>query len=139
MTSPTLAKDGRDDLAAEAVDVAAKATGLRPDQIERAVAEYRAASYALHVEPDWTSQSHMSGSGFGCAQYIDPAGETKVCLQIDSWKEHGDWKQESIYTFQGKAYPTYGEARAIELKAAAKQTPYAVRLRPSPTKPEDGK
>ncbi len=112
---------------ADAAAAAATATGLRPDQIERAVAEYRSAAEALHVEPNWQAIMHMSGNGIAIAQYVDPAGETKVTLQIDSHKHRGNWVQERAFVLDGTAYETFGEARAAELLRNAKFKPAVVR------------
>lgn len=71
---------GRVDLAADAVEIAAKKTGLRADQIERAVAEYRAAADALHEEPEWQAIHHMSGKKEAFALY--GSTETRVELSI---------------------------------------------------------
>ena len=112
---------------ADAAAAAATATGLRPDQIERAVAEYRSAAEALHVEPNWQAIMHMRGSGMAIAQYVDPDGETKVTLQIDSHKHRGNWVQERAFVLDGTAYETFGEARAAELMRNATFKPAVVR------------
>lgn len=107
----------------DAAAAAATATGLRPDQVERAVAEYRTAAEALHGEPNWQAFMHMSGSGISLAQYIDPDGETKVTLQIDGHKHRGAWVQEKSFVLDGTPYETFGEARAAELRRDAKFNP----------------
>ena len=125
------------DLADDALKVAAQATGLRPDQVERAVAKYRDAAQALHTEPDWRCLMHSSGKGGALAQYIDPTGSTAVCLQIESHLERGNWVQEpNIYTLGRKAFESFGEARAAELRASTKPKPHVIRPVSSP--PERG-
>lgn len=112
------------DLSEIAKEAAARVTGLRPDQIEQAVNEYRRAANSLENEPAWTAQQHWSyGDGGGSAVYVDPKSETKVALQIVTDK-HG--KSEWIYTLNGKQFESYGEARAIEIVGAAKPQPHAV-------------
>ena len=111
------------DLAKDAKETAAKATGLRPDQVERAVEEYRKAAAALHDEPEWVAILHMSlREGGGLHQYIAAAGETKVMLQVECDKR----EQVNVYVFDGKPFETYSEARAAELLATVRPTPYEV-------------
>lgn len=107
------------DLADEAKKIAAAAAGLRPDQIASAVEEYRAAVSTLHEEPQWQAIFHMCFSnGGGISQYHDPAGETKVTLEISG--------ASRIYAIRGKAYETYGEARTAELLATTRPKPRVV-------------
>lgn len=90
------------DLTKDARNTAAKATGLRPDQVEAAVEEYRKAADALHEEPAWTAIMHVSmRDGGGLGQYGDPSGQTKVTLQIETWKR-GDGVK--VYVFDGKRH-----------------------------------
>lgn len=111
-------------LSTKAKDIAAKATGLRADQIERAVEEYRRAADSLHEEPKWQAIIHMCGPREAIHQY--GADGTKVCLQINCFKVRGEWEQEKFYTLDGKPYETYGEARALELEREARPKPYGV-------------
>lgn len=108
----------------DALDIAAKAVGMRSDQVRRAVEEYRAASRSLEVEPEWKSVMHMSGQDTGLTQYI--ADGTAVTLQVESWKERGEWRQEQYYVFGDKPYEQYAEARGVELAATARPQPYEV-------------
>jgi hypothetical protein len=105
--------------------VAAAKTGLRPDQIIAAVEEYRSALADVEAEPQWRSLSHFGGQGMGIAQYT--AEGTGVVLQVDSWAERGKWKSERSYTFGGKAYETYAEARSAEAVRSVKFEPREVR------------
>lgn len=113
-----------------ASDVAAKATGLRPDQIARAVEEYRRAADALHTEPQWRAITHMSGPQWGHATY--GSSDTMVVLEIESWRAGREekWHESRHYGFAGKAFDTYGEARTAELLALTKTTPHAVATPP---------
>lgn len=112
------------DIADDAKNVAAKATGLRPDQVEAAVNEYRKAADALHAEPDWRALSHWSfRDGTGTHQYTDPDGVTAVVLQIECGKR----SSERLYVLGGKAYESFGEARTAELLKTAKPKPRALR------------
>lgn len=107
-----------------AVEIAAKATGLRTDQIERAVAEYRSAAKAIEIEPEWVGLMHMSGREMAIAQYA--AEGTNVTLQIDSWIERGTWRSERCYVFKGQPFEHYSEARAVELSESTRPRPYVV-------------
>lgn len=109
----------------KAADIAAMATGLRADQIARAVVEYRKAVAELHEEPAWAAIYHASGKNQGFAQY--GAEGTKVVLSIESYKSNG-WQQEKSYLYKSKRYETFGEARAVELAETTRPTPYAVPL-----------
>lgn len=112
------------DLANDAADAAAKATGLRPDQVKRAVEEYRKASEALYNEPEWTALMHMSyRDGSGIQQYRDATNETAILLQVECYAK-GD--QRNVYVLDGKPFETYGEARSAELSANARPKPYSV-------------
>jgi len=97
-----------------AIDLVAKATGLRPDQVTAAIEEYRAAAQVLETEPEWRSLMHMSGPVWAGAQYV--ADGTAVILQIESWKEKGsdDWLEERRYQLQEQLYELFAEARAVE-------------------------
>lgn len=66
------------DLERKSVEVAAKATGLRPDQIQRAVEEYRAAVDKIGEEPVWKAIMHASGKGMGYAP-IGPGRSISAC------------------------------------------------------------
>lgn len=113
------------ELSEAAKEAAARATGLRPDQVGRAVEEYRRAADALHDEPNWRAFMHMSlGDGGGIGQYIDPEEKTKVTLQIETGKR--DAGQAKVFVLDGKPFETYGEARAAELLAVAKPKPYGL-------------
>lgn len=108
-----------------ATETAAKVTGLRPDQVEHAVNEYRKAAEALHQEPQWTALMHMSfRDGGGIAQYGDPSGETSIILQIET-DSRGD--EARVFVLEENAFDLYGEARAAELLENAKQKPHVVR------------
>lgn len=110
-------------LLSSAVEIAAKATGLRPDQVERAVEEYRSAIRETDEEPEWRAVMHMSlRDGGGFHQYADPTGNTGVYLQIETDKK----SQDKVYVFQGKGYETFNEARAIELEKTSRPKPYEV-------------
>jgi len=113
---------------ARALDIAVKATGLRPDQVRRAVEEYRSAVSRIEAEPEWQALSHMSGGGFGLHQYL--AEGTSVTLQIESWKERGVWQQKKCYVWNGRPYEYFSEARSAELAATAKPKPYDVAATP---------
>lgn len=54
----------------------------------------------------------MSGSDFGMATYA--AKETKVMLLIESWKERGKFVEGRSFSYGGKAYELWSEARAAE-------------------------
>ena len=110
----------------DAKAIAAKATGLREDQIERAVVAYRAAAVDLHQEPEWRALAHYSGQNWGAAQYADSSGNTLVRMEIHSHKVRGEWVQEKTFSVHDMAYETYGEARAAELKAITRPQPYEV-------------
>jgi hypothetical protein len=98
----------------DAVEIAATKSGLNQDEVVRAVRAYRAAMDSLHDEPEWQMGLTMSGPGYGLAQYL--ASGTSVAKQIESWKGRGDeWQSETLYTFQGEPYETFGDARAAEL------------------------
>jgi len=107
----------------DAVRAAAKATGLRPDQIEAAVSEYRAAASALYGEPEWTAVMHILGTH----QYADPEGLTRVTMQIDEHKARGGWVQDRCYIYRGKPYETFGEARAVEVNETTRTKPREVK------------
>lgn len=105
------------DLAKAARDAAAKATGLRPDQVDAAVQEYRRAANALHEEPEWRSLMHVSMSdGGGIGQYGDPRGQTHVTLQIETGPGGKDGVK--VYVLNDKPFDSFGEARAAELLSA---------------------
>ena len=55
---------------------------------------------------------HMSGSGMGIHQYA--AEGTSVTLQVETWKERGEWQTARYYVYQGKLYEHYGEAVGAE-------------------------
>jgi hypothetical protein len=110
--------------ASKAEEVAAKATGLRPDQVRAAVAEYRAAATSLEGEPEWSPLSHMSGKDWGCAMYV--ADGSAVCLQIENWTERGEWQSERCYIYRDTRYELYAEARGAELSDTTRQKPHAV-------------
>jgi hypothetical protein len=116
-----------DDIPLKAAEIAAKRTGLRADQVAAAVKEYRYSLAALSVEPEWTMLSHMSGGQMAVAQYAAEA--TAVVLQVDSWKERGQWKSERCYVFRSEAFETFAEAKAAEDLASAK---FVIRPVPSP-------
>lgn len=111
------------ELSGAAKEIAAKATGLRTDQIDRAVTEYRKATDQLHAEPEWRAIIHMCGSREAYATYGSP--ETMVTLEIQSWKERDEWHEQRKYGLHGKAYESYGEARTAELLAITKFKPYS--------------
>ncbi len=115
-------------ISAKAKEIAAKKIGLRPDQIERAVTEYRAAVEKIEVEPEWKAIWHMCGSREAMHQYC--AEGTKVALQINSWKGRSGWEQEKCYTLDGNSYETFSEARAIELEREARPSPYGLGREP---------
>lgn len=112
----------------DAVAVAAKQSGLRPDQVECAVDLYRKAATDLIDEPDWKAVSHMSGSNFGAATY--GAVGTKVTLLVESWKESrkegGGWAEAWSFHYRGEAYEHWSEARAAELAEEAKYRPHSI-------------
>lgn len=109
-------------LAANAKEIAAKATGLRPDQVERAVSEYRAAVIDLHNEPEWAPIMHMSGPTIGLHQY--GSEHTKITKQVETELVRGDWKYAECFVYGGQPYDSYSEAREVELMATAKPKPY---------------
>jgi hypothetical protein len=116
------------DLAREARDTAAKATGLRPDQVEAAVQEYRKATEALHQEPEWALLMCFSyRRGGGIAQYADPSGQTRVTMQINTGQKQGE-RGTTLYSLNGKPFETFGEARAAELLVQARTKPRSVGL-----------
>jgi hypothetical protein len=119
----------------KAIDIAAQATGLRSDQVERAISAYREAVSTVQ-EPNWTMVSHMCGDGFGIAQYA--AEGTRITLQIDSRQERGEWKSEPRYVLNGTPYEHFAEARAAELKGTVRPKPYAVSsVSPAPAPARD--
>ena len=114
----------------DAAEVAAKATGLRVDQIQRAVEIYREAANGLEAEPEWQAIMHMGGQDIGLHQYR--ADDTAVTLQVESWTEHGNWRQVRYYLFEGTPYDNYAEARAIELKQSTRPKPYRISTESTP-------
>lgn len=110
--------------AAKAKEIAAKATGLRPDQVERAVSEYRAAVVDLHNEPEWVAIMHMSGQSMGIHQY--GSEHTKITKQIECEVVRGNWESVECFVYDGKPYDNYSEAREVELMATAKPKPYEI-------------
>lgn len=111
-----------DGLADGAVRIAAKAAGLREDQVVAAIREYRHATDAVEAEPEWSAIMHMSGAGYGFHQYADPTGSTKVTLQV----EEDSKKQFRSYILDMKSYKTFGEARQIEIERAVRPKPRVV-------------
>jgi hypothetical protein len=112
-------------LAKDARDTAAKSAGLRPDQVEAAVAEYRKALLALHDEPEWKAIMHVSyRDGGGIGQYRDLSGQTEILMQIETGKGGKDGVR--VYVLDGKPFETYGEARSVELLASAHPKPRLV-------------
>jgi len=111
------------DLSDVAVSVAAKATGLREDQIRRAVLEYRSATGAIdpECEPEWAALMHMHGKGFGIHQYV--AHGTSVTLQVETG---GKGPDIFVYVYKCKPYETFSEARAIELQETTMYHPHSV-------------
>lgn len=107
MAEPNLEKSAR--------AAAAKAAGIREDEVETAVRAYRAALSSLHDEPQWQAVLHMSfGYGGGVHQYA--ADGTDVTLEICN---HGKGKSERIYVLKGQVYETLAEARAVEVEQSA--------------------
>lgn len=120
-----MSKDTPTALSKAAVSIAAKNTGLRPDQIERAIAEYRRACDETDAdyEPDWRAVYHVSGKGMN--QHLYAAEGTKITLTINCYGRELE-KQEKVYGYNGKAFESFAEARAIELEEAARPKPYVV-------------
>lgn len=116
------------DLNGVAKAIASKVSGLRPEQVEIAVSEYRKAADGLHDEPEWFAIHHMCGRREAYAAYGAKGGETQVTMHVNSWKSKGDeWKQEVFFQVFGRTYESYGEARAAELTKLAKFKPHVVK------------
>jgi len=115
-------------LAPSAIVIAAKATGLRPDQIERAVNAYREAVDELEGdEPQWIALSHVCGQRMSFAQYR--AEGTAIFKQIDSSLVRGGWRTSTLFIYTGRPYQTFAEAREIELLATSRPSPELVKER----------
>ncbi len=129
MTNPETAVDKGEGSPAE---IAAKRVGIRADQVERVLEEYRSAARDVEEEPEWTAQTHISGFEFGMHSYI--AEGTEIMLSIENWVERGKWKSGRSYHWRGRAYEEWGAARYDELLERARPVPYIVPA-PSQTEP----
>lgn len=105
-------------------EVVAKRIGIRPDQVARAVEEFKAVADERSVEPNWRAIMHMSGRGTAISQF--GADDTAVTLQIDGTRARGQWVQERAYVYAGKRYDHFARAAEAEQLATARFRPAAV-------------
>jgi len=119
-----MSKPETTDLHRGTVDVVAKATGLRPDQVDRAIHEYRLAVDQIEAEPPWEAIVHMSGPHQAIAQYGAPG--TAITMQVESWKEREQWRECRYYVYGGRKFDHFAEARQAELAATARPKPYGI-------------
>lgn len=96
----------------QARHIAAKVAGIREDQVDAAVTAYRSALADLHDEPEWRSVIHI----IGCCTCIADGTEIEMHFAAKTKTKPA----ERLYVYKRNPYPTYGEARAVELADKAK-------------------